>query len=118
MFGFEHESNGRDRDASRSYNRAFFTYRTQLFYDMPELKAGLSAWHFTRRCGNNKDIKDFLGNVEPFIEYQTNEGERGENSVFRLPARKGSNSDRFGVSADFEIPWAKVTPWDSFLGRE
>lgn len=107
--GWEHESNGKDKDASRSVNRAYLRYRQPIpFIDNKKFKAGVTAWHITRESGNNRDIKDFVGNVEPFLEYQSSEGDRGKNCVLRLTGKKGSNSDRFGIQVDAEIPWAQI----------
>lgn len=67
QFGYEHQSNGRDGIASRSWDR-FYAQKT---FDFPDqhLRLRLKAWNVVGYDETNEDITDYLGNGEVQLTY-------------------------------------------------
>jgi outer membrane phospholipase A len=62
QLGFQHESNGRGGDDSRSLNRAYIrpTITSRLFDDY-ELSLAAKAWLYVGSSSDNPDIEDYRG---------------------------------------------------------
>lgn len=111
-FGYEHESNGRDGEESKSWDRLIVRYRTPLTdsqsntnlstFDRYVWTADVALWYPFNIGGNTQNIQDFAGYGELSVTYTPNQDYR-----FRMTARKGggfTDWDRGLVEVDILFP--------------
>ena len=95
-YGYEHESNGRDGEVSRSWDRLFYEQNFGIGRLNPsdrfnsshkahyDYEAGFKLWAIVADGDENKDINKFLGYGEIYLAKTT------LNNRFKLTARKRS----------------------------
>ncbi len=94
-FGYEHQSNGRDGLASRSWDRLY----AQKTFRFPEqnLSLRLKAWNVVNRGEENTDITDFIGNGEAKLTYHA-PSTRWELSTSVM---KGHHTSKYSYRVDY-----------------
>ena len=102
--GVEHESNGRDADASRSINIAFvrpaFTFLLGGDY---ALTLAPKIYHYLDKS-ENPDIDDYRGHADFLIRFGQEDGWLIDTTI-----RRGRNSDLGSVQLDLSYPLRKPT---------
>jgi len=93
--GFNHQSNGRGGDLSRSWNRLYST----IYADHDNFSAELKIWHRLKEDkedDDNPDINRYLGYYHVGLNYRW--GETVLTSKFRYNWNTGYGSSELGVS--------------------
>ena len=122
LFGFQHESNGQDKPASRSWNFVYVEQRFVQFLGTPSkstpvLRAYFKLWLVPFGTKDNPDVLDFAGPGEVIVDLTSGHSRLGVWEL-ELLARKG------GLNADFRrgkiqvgvrwqpnwFHWARFTP--------
>lgn len=102
QIGIEHESNGKDGEDSRSWNRVYWEPR--LVYHMPEgllllfdtLALHLRGWYkFREAQSDNPDILDYYGYGEIALKLY------GNNHLFTVSARKGLKKNYGNIQIEY-----------------
>jgi phospholipase A1 len=93
QLGFEHQSNGRDGAASRSWDRLYLQRRIQV---SDRLDFGIKAWKDVNNGDFNKDITDYLGNLKLSASYQAN-----DRLVVSVDAQQGWETSKLSYQLDF-----------------
>lgn len=101
----EHESNGRDGDASRSWNKVSFG--GNIYIDQ-NLMVSTKFWIPIIDGGNNKDILNYCGIFQTSIDYMTNNRRFGASVL--LVKRKSWNPFNWNVQLDLKF---RVFPKDN-----
>ena len=89
-YSFEHESNGRDSIASRSWNRITFSYATRIF---KHTTGNFEFWVPFQYKEGNSDILEYTGLGEINIEHEW----KPDKLYFTLMVRKGLNFEAKGT---------------------
>ncbi|MBI5182049.1 MAG: phospholipase A [Nitrospirae bacterium] len=102
QIGLEHESNGKGKEDSRSWNRAYWEPR--LVYHRPEgrilgfdtLSVHLRGWiKFRELQSDNPDILDYYGNGEIALKLY------GDKNLFTVSARKGLKKSYGNIQIEY-----------------
>ena len=93
QIGFEHQSNGLDGTDSRSWDRLYVQRNFQV---SNQFKLGIKAWKDVNNEEFNRDITDFLGNVELNASFQPN-----ERLSVNVNARQGWETSKLSYQLDF-----------------
>jgi len=98
--GYEHQSNGRDGPESRSWDRVY----VQKHFRYSEMFAWtVKIWDVVNLGEFNKDIEDYLGNVEITTHLDLNNWAKIE-----LRTSKGDETSKISYQLDLSIP---MTRW-------
>lgn len=101
QFQFEHESNGRDADSSRSWNRLSLIYRRYL---SDNFTGTFKLWLPVGAKSGNTDITDYRGFQQLDLAYKLN-----EDFIFETELRKAFSLDTKGsllLGANYRISQA------------
>ncbi|MDE7336071.1 MAG: phospholipase A [Muribaculaceae bacterium] len=101
----EHESNGRDGDASRSWNK--ISFGGNIYIDQ-NLMVSTKFWIPIIDGGNNKDILKYNGIFQTSVDYMTNNRRFGASVL--LVKRKDWNPFNWNVQLDLKF---RVFPKDN-----
>jgi phospholipase A1 len=93
QLGFEHQSNGRDGTASRSWDRLYLQRQFQV---SGRLDLGIKAWKDVNNGDFNKDITDYLGNFKLSASYRVN-----DRMVMNVDAQQGWDTSKLSYQLDF-----------------
>lgn len=111
--GFEHESNGRDGDSSRSVNILFV--RPVMTFGDPEgyvLTVAPKIWLYVGDLSDNPDIEDYRGYFQLLVRYEK-AGSWGFTTYLRKGTRKNYGSLEFNASYPLDRLFRKR--FDSYL---
>lgn len=102
--GYQHESNGRDGDASRSLNIAYIepAFHWRMFGDYT-LSLAPRAWVYSGGRENNPDIKRFRGRASLTATFGKRDGFQFEAYV-----RGNPSSGKGSAQLDFSYPLNKI----------
>jgi len=95
-FGYNHQSNGRNRPLSRSWNRLFANF----VFDRGNFALTIKPWIVIGDIDDNADIEDYLGNYELRFAYKWN------RHTFTLLSRNQLQSgfERGAFQFDWSMP--------------
>lgn len=97
--GFEHQSNGRDGFESRSWDRLY----VQKKFRFSEMFAWtVKVWDVVNLGDFNKDIEDYLGNVEITTHIDLNNW-----AAIDLRTSKGDETSKISYQLDLSIPMSR-----------
>lgn len=91
--GIEHQSNGRDEDKSRSWDRVYVQKAIQV---TSQFSVDLKLWETLGTSENNSDIRHYLGSGEVTLEFRPNERTR-----VRARLMRGNDVEKISYQADF-----------------
>ena len=96
--GYEHQSNGLDGDDSRSWDRLYLQSNFQV---SDRFNFGVKAWKDVNNEEYNKDITDFLGNLQLSASFQPN-----DRLSVNVNARQGWETTKLSYQLDliYRIP--------------
>lgn len=98
ILGFDHQSNGRTEDFSRSWNRIYANF----ILERRNLVVSVKPWYRLPESGgddDNPDIEDYLGHGELTLIYETNK------HVFSVMTRNNfQGNNRGAVQIDWSYP--------------
>jgi len=111
--GYEHESNGRDGESSRGWDRVYakstLTYR--------DFDLGLKGWLVIDEGRQNQDIRAFQGNGELSLDWHSNRDAVDEDIRIGVAARVGSGGDRGNTKVELQVPAAQLIELLPFVER-
>lgn len=97
--GFEHQSNGRDGPESRSWDRLY----VQKHFRLSEMFAWtVKIWDVVNLGEDNKDIEDYLGNVEITTHLDLNNWAKID-----LRTSKGDETSKISYQLDLSFPMSR-----------
>lgn len=97
--GYEHQSNGRDGPESRSWDRLY----VQKHFRFSEMFSWtVKVWDVVNLGDENKDIEDYLGNVEITTHLDLNNWAKID-----LRTSKGDETSKISYQLDLSIPMSR-----------
>ncbi|RYD61316.1 MAG: phospholipase, partial [Sphingomonadales bacterium] len=97
--GFQHMSNGRDGDASRSFNTFYVQPMATFVLSGYRISAGPRAWLYTGSLSDNPDIRRYRGNFGFNADIDRDDGLR-LSTTGRISAQSG----RAALDAEVSYP--------------